>query len=398
MPVRSISLSATLAGAAINDVLSARCSFGMDQLVAEASLVCATKPAGVNYDQEVIITMGAGVNNVQRFKGKVRELNYDLYPRAVALVCKGELNKAAEYENWEDAGGGGGLLISDLTGSALATDQAIVRAVLTKAGVPYSDANVGGTGVQFGAASPSGRDLGEQFMWGNGTSPDLEASGLQIGAGESALSYIQRFDAVSAVYDAASAGGGFYRTFESLSGTVYRTLVGGRPRSTQQFTFEEGVDIFEANSQRERYLSNYFIVSGYDDGLGLGGEYFSVSSSQAETDGKRPYAFSSPFIQRSNISDAGTGMAAETVANALLLDNLRETVRLTMTTPRDDLIGPGQTHLVQAAGGSSDRLGIGEKLWVIRVDVQIDNRGNFSQTMEYLGGGAPDAYLPVVGT
>ncbi len=81
-------------------------------------------------------------------------------------------------------------------------------------------------------------------------------------------------------------------------------------------------------------------------------------------------------------------MSCERMAEYWLGELNREVVKVTMTTPRSDVIGPGQIHLVQGPGGSADRLGVGERLWVQTCTGEMTNSGQFSQTVSYIGGGA----------
>jgi hypothetical protein len=350
----------------------------------------------VVYDDNIVITMGAGINNVVRFNGLFRRFDYTLSPRLVGLVCFGHLVRARDYENNDEgAGSPGGLDIDDLLGATTGTDQAIVKAVLDRVpNLTYTAGNIGGTGVTLGAQvtslSPS------PFLWRNGANPSIKV--YTGGKGETALEYIQRIDAMSAVYTNSTSAAGFYRLYEQVGGTIRRALLGSRPRSSADFTFTEGVDITVGNSSREYPLANRVYVQGYDYGA-AGGPVTNLLSSTIQSSNpfmpsgeKHTYTFSSPLIERGLDADSGGGMSAETVANALMLDVNRETVRCMATTPRDDLVGPGSTVLIQAAGGVPDRLGIGENLWVIHGDIVVGEDGRFSQQLQCLGGGLPDAY------
>jgi hypothetical protein len=458
VPTRQTLLSATTNTFPILQLLSARCSFGFDMQVSEAVLYVprasqmpsttwaashaysaaqVVKPTTRNghlyqvivagtsggsqptfpttaggtvtdggvtwqefgidivYDDNVVLTMGAGTNNVVRFNGLFRRFDYSLYPRMVGLVCFGHLVRAQQYENNDEGvGSPGGLDINDLAGAA-ATDATIVRAVLDH--VPqlsYTAGNIGGTstawGTQITTLSPS------PFLWRNGQNPSIK---VDIGGkGETALEYIQRIDAVSAIYTNSTSAAGFYRLYEQVGGTIRRALLGSRPRNTADFTFTEGVDIEQGSSSREFPLANRVYVQGFDYGK-IGGPVNNLASSTIQSSNpfmpsteKHTYTFSSPLIERGLDADAGSGMSCEKIANALMLDVNRETVRCTFTTPLDYLIGPGSTVLAQAAGGIPDRLGIGENLWVTHNDISVGEDGHFSQQLQCLGGGLPDNY------
>ena len=80
-------------------------------------------------------------------------------------------------------------------------------------------------------------------------------------------------------------------------------------------------------------------------------------------------------------------MSCERMAEYWLGELNRELVKVTMTTPRSDLIGPAQIHLVRSGSGQPDRLGVGEVLWVQGCSGRLDNSGAFSQSITYVGGG-----------
>lgn len=373
-----------------------------DATVTNGGVTFQESGADVVYNDPVVLTMGAG-NNVARFKGLVRKLGYSLFPRGVAIQCVGYLTLVHEFQNTDGTPDIGGLSLEALTGTATPTDQAVVLAVLARTGISSAlyTGNIGGTGVTWGSRSVL---QNYHYVWRAGMMPgaNVVVSGYG-GVGQSALDYIQLWDKVSAVYVNATSPAGFYRTYETVNG-IFRSLIGGRPRSTQDFTFSEGVDI-EAAGQgtREFPIANAVYVTGADFGItganpvrNVDGSTFVGQSSNPFQPSTRPvsYEFSSPFIEWALESDGGIGMNCERVGNALLLDMNRETVTVRFRTPRDVLVTPGMTILVQGPGGQPDRLGIGEPLWVDEVTVSIDESGSFSQDITGTGGGTPDAYTP----
>lgn len=389
--MRRIAMSASWTGGStgtFSNMLSARASFGFDKRVSEASIITPIKPT-VTYDDVVTLDMGVvGSNVTTRFVGIVRDFRYSPNPRGVETVCRGQLTRAAEYENWEDPETYGGLFIYDLLGTQTGTASAIVQAVLTRASVPYTAANIYGSSSVYG-------EIDDAFIWHNGNS-DNPTIDLQE-AGETALGYIERYDMIDCDFNAAAGSGGRYRTFETLGGTVYRYLVGGRPRAIEDFTFTEEVDILDGNFERSiTDTRNYFVVTGYDPGANTGPVSFALQESNTfqPPSRKHTYRFSSPMIERENESDPGTGMSCERLANVLALEFNREIVTGWISTYRDDDLGIAQTHLVQAPGGLPGRLGVAEKLWVQTLDISVDEQG-FTQRISYLGGGLPDANLPV---
>lgn len=379
--VRNPYVSATLAGVSVGQILSARCSFGFDLRVSEAYITVPVPPTTGYYWDPVVLTMGATPGTARtRFTGVLLEKDYSLWPRAVTLVCKGNLYRAAIFENTNVLG-------TDLTNnSAGQTDQAMVNQVLgAVTGLSYNTANIGGTGKTFGkvavqvASSGWGNIYTGPFTWGG---PGL----LNQSVGETALSFIERLDSVCEGY----------RLFETSGGTLYRFQISGRPRNAWDLTFTEGVDIFSGQSQRTLIQArNRILVNGYDRGIDTPNNFFILTYATLATSGlDQTYAFQSPMIEQTKIAD-GTAQSCEAVATYLINEFDREIVKLQMVTPRDDMIGPGQTHLIQGGpGGTVGRLGIGEPLWVNRVDVEVSEQGAFSQTVTYIGGGLADNTQP----
>lgn len=355
------------------------------------------------YDDEIEISMGAG-NNVVRFRGLFRKFTYSLFPRAVGLVCFGYLVRAHDYENIEGTPELGGLSLFDLVGSVTATDADVVQAVLTRVGITYTGGDIDGTGVTWGSRSDLHR---YPYVWRAGMLPGVEVVSTGYGGvGQKALDYIQEWDKVSAVFVDATHASGFYRTYETVNG-VFRALIGGRPRSSVDFTFSEGIDI-EQNGvgTREYPMANAAYVTGADfPGIAGANPVRNVDFSTGAFVGQSSnpfqptslpvtYEFSSPFIEWALESDAGIGMNCERVGNALLQDLNRETVTASFRTPIDVLIQPGHTILVQGPGGQPDRLGLGEPLWVDSVTTGVDESGMFYQDIQGTGGGLADAYTP----
>lgn len=379
--VRQPYAAATLAGASVGSILSARCSFGFDQRVSEAYITVPTVPQSGKQWDPVVLTLGATQASAQvRFTGVLLEYDYTLWPRAVTLVCKGNLYRAAAFTNTDGNG-------TDLTNFAAGqTDVAMVKQVLNAVpGLTYNAANIGGTGKVLGTTSYTvynggfGNVYTGPFTWGG-------PGQLNQSVGETALSMIERLDEISEGY----------RLFETAGGTLYRFQISGRPRNASDFTFTEGQDIFSGSSQRTLIPArNRFLVTGFDYGVGVPQNFFVKESAPFTPGLDQTMAFSSPMIEKPGITAAAgaggstaNGQSCEAIANYLNGEYNREIVKLRMTTLRDDLIGPGQTHSIL----SQARLGISEPLWVQHVDVELSANGEFSQTMTYIGGGLPDSY------
>jgi hypothetical protein len=400
--VRPVSVSATTASGAIPNILSARVSFGFDQRTGECRLVTPIKP-DCTYDAEITVVMGAGgldgtVEPIVRFVGLVRDFQYQAGSPTVTTVAHGYLIRAIEYENGDDTNfdpwtGHSGLFLQDLLGGAMAGPSTdIVKQVLTIAGVPFDDGNILGSSVQYGTA---GGVSAPAFMWHAGGS-GVNAVPMPQEQGETAMSYIERYDTIDAELDGPNTGGR-YRTFESLGGVIFRVRVGGRPQATEDFTLTEGIDILGGNFTRSiSQTRNRFVVKGMDRGEGFGPLSFLIESANdfQPAGTKHTYTLSSDMIERADNSpsayQAADGMSCETLAAALQLEYNREIVSGWVETWRDDAFGIAQTHLVQGGpGGTVGALGLAEKVWVQNLELSVDTRG-FTQRLTYLGGGLPE--------
>jgi hypothetical protein len=168
------------------------------------------------------------------------------------------------------------------------------------------------------------------------------------------------------------------------------------PATTPDFTFTEGVDVLEARITRDPAgAANKVTVNGAPLPIGsLPGvantETFTAGTSSA------PYlppglpngpdgwpavgmSFSSPLIEKSLNADPGAVVSCEAVAQFLLAEYNCVVDTLEFSTPRDDLLGPGQTiHL------HSPRLGItdaAQHYWLQRLEITYDERGAFTQRL-----------------
>jgi hypothetical protein len=394
--VRTVMVQASTPSATWTNILSARVSYGFDLRTGECQLVTPTRPEESQYDQELTVVLGAGTNDITRFVGVIRDFQYQTNPASVTTIARGYLTRAIEYENGEETAynpwtGSGGLLIPDLVGTLAATAPDIVMAVLDKASVPYDAANIHGSSVQYG----SGVLLVIPFIWRSGGS-GINSVPVSQDQGETAMSYIERYDAIDAEITGTNAGGRF-RTFETLAGDVYRVRVGGRPQDTPDFTLTEGIDILGGNFTRSiSQTRNYFVVKGQDRGSNLGPYNYAIQSEndfQPSTT-KHTYQFSSDMIEKSTPGEVDgstglplTGMDCQTIAEALELEYNREIVSGSLETFRDDAFGVAQTHLVQGGpGGTVGALGLAENVWVQSLEISVDSRG-FTQRLTYLGGG-----------
>ena len=365
---------------------AASCSFGFDQRYAEATVRrTGGGEIAVQYWSQVEIRLGCtpGAGAATRFKGYVVPVDNALYPIEGTLTCKGVLYRAAFVRNNQP---GGTLMAPAGTGRA---DELQVRDVLTYCGVPLPvPANVGGTGKALGSEvlDPEQVLTPSPFTWAEG------AAGLD---------YIEQLDAVS-VPDAAT---GRYRTFESLNGEVYRIPIVTLPDAAADFSFTEGVDVLDARINRDPAgAANRVTVTGAPNparGYADVGTDVTVSWEARWTSGSAtaPYlppglpngpegypavnaSFSSQMIEKSTIAEAGNVISCQAVANFLLGEYNTAVDVLELSTPRDDLLGPGQTiHL------DSPRLGLTDATrhyWLQHLEVTFDERGAVTQRLRCL--------------
>ena len=413
MPVirRSATLDVKLQGVSLPYVLAAEWSGGFDRPYNEARVTLSRLPLGFDMDQTLEIIAGNGTVHTRRFIGLARNPDYDLNGRIV-INGVSTLEKVYNYENSEDPSQSGGLFLEDLLGGATqGTDEEVVRAVLARIlseGSDFTFGNIEGTGVTWRTHSET--DTGDAYLWASGDSPNGIPESQS--AGEKALSYIYRWDAVSAVHPgpfqpagteegnspgAITAPVGFYRTYQTLNGTIRRALIGGRPRGSQLFTFTEGVDIRRGRITRGYPIANRFIAIGYDDGKDVGPARFVMQSSNPYMGSGRKVTappVSSPMIEKTAENDWVGGMSCEKIAYALEPEFNRIIVTGDFTTGRDDYISHGATLLI-LAGPPLGHLGTGENVWVRGSSGRVDSSG-FSQTFNILGGGVPDNFIPPV--
>jgi hypothetical protein len=369
---------------------AATCSFGYDQRYAEARVLRAggtgypSDPAAlpIEYWSDVEIKMGATPATVEtRFRGWVVPLSNDLWPQQGTLICKGKLYLAEFVKNEVTNG-------TNLSGAGAGmADEDQVQAVLTQCGVSFTAGNILGTGHLLGSRF---RDLAA--IGASPFGPFTPPTPFWWREGETGLSYIEQLDAISVPVDYS----GRYRTFESLDGTVYRIKLSTQPAGTADFSFVEGTDILPgASIERDPSgAANRVVVTGAPHYSGLGSYQYTAKAPvgvlaspyipsvvPVSADGYRQVSaspFSSLMIEKALIADTGDVVSCEQVANLLLAENNAVLDTLRVATPRDDLLGPGQTIAF-----TSPRLGIdaGERYWLQHLEVEVDERGTFRQRM-----------------
>jgi len=249
-----------------------------------------------------------------------------------------------------------------------ATDEVLVSTALyycnlagawTPADAPTAMTGIGGTGKTLGTVAKD-----RAFSWF---------------AGASGIAFIDMLDGVCLGY----------RTYDTFDGTIKRTQITTIPAASGSATFTEHVDILAATDTTTILeASNRVIVSGFAGMLGNAPISYTASGGNSflVVDGVQWYVTSnlgSATIEKQNTADAGDGLSCEEVANWLLDERNRYRERVELTTPRDDVIEPGNTIAVV----SPTRLGIdSRRFWVETVTARIDQAGSFTQSFTCLSG------------
>jgi hypothetical protein len=351
--IRETELVVTVGGHIVSNAIAVTASLGYDMNYGQATVTIAGEQPDMTYYDTVTIRVSAGGDTHTWFSGLLVQVEFTLYPRTLALQCRGRMFMLEQFKmQGEINPADGAVFLDDITGGP-ATDQTIVSTVIDTVGLSLNGGSIGGTGTIMGTVAP------EEFGWKSG---------------ESALSYIQRIDSISLGY----------RTFESTGGSIYRTQVSSVPSGGTDMSFTAGVDIAEGKNTRSvTEAFNAVRVGGYAVGDYADPRVWYAEGSADVVTGTQVYSFNSPMIERRADSSPGQGISTEAVANYWLGEVNREIIKLTMTTPRNDDIGPGQIHQIN----NGSRLNISERLWVQRVDKSYTTSGAVSQSITYIGGG-----------
>lgn len=352
-------ITVTVDGAALTDVVSASVSLGLSSQIASAEIGVHALPAGLLPWSAVVVTLGAtAATAAVRFTGYFIEARQALYPSRIMLSCRGKLVLAELHENETE------LDLSD--GGTGATDEVMVSTLLYHAGLsgawtpadaPTAMADIGGTGKTLGTIAKDAA-----FTWFAGASP---------------MAFIN-------VLDGVCLG---YRTYDTFDGTIKRTQLVMIPSITSAATFTEHVDIASAQeTQTIAEVSNRIVVTGFPGLEGNAPITYTAETNNPflQVAGVPWYVTSnlgSGVIEKQNTADAGDGLSCEEIALWLLAEKNRYREFVDLTTPRDDVIAPGDTITVQAP----TRLGMtNRRFWVESLTVGIDEGGAFSQTLRCL--------------
>ena len=359
--VRTLSKTVTFAAVELTDVISARGQVTADGGWPTCSVFVTAKPGTGNEEDAITVVAGAG-NNVTRFTGRVRRFRANSFPKAIELVAMGTLAYAAEWAPDET-------LPFDTEFPTGATDQVIVQWVLDQVpGVSYTAGNIGGTGITLGLSAP------EAFDWR---------------AGVTAWQYIQALDRAT-----------LYRTYQKQNGDIFRVSLIGHPSgSVTTFTLDAD-DLLEGStgSRDTERTRNAVRVTGHDYGTADGPVLGFDSGAFGDLDGTGPTEwkleeFNSPLIEDGNDPDGAPlgldGLNAQTIAETIIDDVLKEFVDAEILSWRDDTHGPGQTCLLDTLS----RLAINEKMWVQGYAWEISDNG-WQVRYTLSGGGIEPTYTP----
>lgn len=357
-------------------VTSARVETGWDRPYATATVTLATIPTvpdgedtGYLHNKPISVILGRGTNDVERFKGRIRDLRPGYAPSSYVLDCAGWLSLLDEYTQKDvtvnansltDTKGPTGKTLLALTGSSTATLRQIVAAVLDEVSaafdglLTYDLANLANPAHVYGTVAP------EKCIWATG---------------QSAREFLDPFFK-------ASEG---YRLFESGDGVIYLAQIYGRPSNDPDFTLTQGDNLLDLSGGKlASETRNSVVVTGYDPAGTAGPVRVILNSSNAlqPVAGSHPFAYSAELIE--------TAAWGTVMAYYALGEVNRVPTRFTAKTPEDFIGGPAQTHLVDAVRGD-----LTDAQWVKSATFEAPP---FTATYEYVGGGlAPEtaAKVPV---
>lgn len=321
---------------------NARCSEGFDQAVSQAEFTVPYLTARLAINTPINLFIDADEigqpSQIQcSFSGFIVGYQVSLYPRGVTVMCEGPLTKAAHYKPDND------------TDYAGVTDVVAIRLVLVASGIPLTQMFIQGTGDVLGQNVAGSTD--ERFVHRKG---------------QSALDFIQSLDQISLGY----------RTFEGTgSGFVVRKLITGLPMAVVNTHFGEGEDITLGNSDWQLEDGAVGVeVMGANGPIGS-----QIIAGQSRT------GLGTGFV-RLQSDKIETQAQADAVAAWAAVELGRPVARVTLTTYRRDTIRSGQTVEVEALS----RLGLNRKVWVQNVVRELQESGQFSQTLGLISEMVPD--------
>ena len=355
-------------GAAQHTLVSgARAEFGFDQRTARASVRVTADPEGLYGTQPEpapwdLVEIRVGPNEVDketRFFGYFINKTRAASPAEATWELRGRLYRAVWYRNLE----AGGTDLSD-AGAGM-TDEDMVMLILDRAGVPYTAANIGGTGALWGTIAYNADKKLNPFIWKEG---------------ETALAAIERIDEVSTLVVSGQAGA--FRTYEGIDGQIYRTHQTAVPAATSTFAdFIQGLDILEgADSVLDdrAHVANQATVDGW---FPEGGEQADATYTATGYDTLLPPGqdnlterTQSLLLEQATGTSPGRSCQQQAVYRLAMVNTTL--TRATIPTYRGDRLEPGHTVYVLAP----ESLQLDGTFWLEHVSWEFD-RGRWTQTL-----------------
>jgi len=351
--IRNVSLSATLAGEPLENIISARGEIVADSGWQNCSVYVTEKPGEAAGLQEAPLTVTAGAgNNIVRFTGVVRRYRPSAFPKGVEIQAQGYLAYADEWAPSED-------IFFDEEFPAGAHDEAIVAWALDHVpNVTYNAADLEGWGAVMGTIAP------EAFDWK---------------AGMSAWSYIKQIDRAT-----------LFRTFQTADGTIRRSLMVGHPNDTPDFTITDAHVLDGATLTRDTQRTrNYAHVLGYSFGPDDQVEGTAAGSNPIQGPGDVEATCHAEEFS-SNLIEDPPGVDAGLVATWVLSDVNKQFVEASVPTWLDGTHEPGMTVFLACA----ERLLTNEPLWLARYAWEVGEDGGWIATYGLTGGGLAPEDIP----
>lgn len=312
MTPQRITFEVRIAGTLVPNVLEVSCSAGFDQINAEATVWCTTRPSQADERQPVTIwASNSGTGTGQIFGGEITGFDWTYAPGKVGIVCGDLLARTRDDWGGDD---------EEYTSQ---DSDAIVRNVLEKNAIPSSSAHIEGGGWTLGVINPVTLKSGDD------------------GYG----SIIQPIDDLEG-----------YRTFSLTSGTIMRLRVTGSPGGSPAMTFEKGVTILSSPRHNRTAVGivNRVIITGVEyEGLTVGGPGVGEASTA------NPYVsnvsgYNTERIQSNLVEDDATALL---FAQRRVADKNRRPEYVEFAVPLEPRVQPGMsiavTHPDLEAGGTN---------------------------------------------
>jgi hypothetical protein len=331
-----ITLQVRVGGIAVPDVFSVTVSSGYDQINAQATLMCATRPSWADELQPVEIWAGYNGQTAQIFGGELAGVTWDFFPTGVGLPCQDLL--ARTRKAWGGA-----------TRTYTAQDDAaVIRNILEAYGIPSNLANIESSG------------------WTLGVIQDVT-----LEPGESGWSLIERIDNLAG-----------YRTFTVNTGVILRRRVTGKAGLSAAWTATQGVDLLGVKRIRSlEGIVNRADVTGltYEE-VGVSGTAFAANPYIPDPPGTIGYEVQDDLIE--------TDVVAGTIAQRTVGDRNRRPEHLELTLIGNPLLMPSMT--IGVAAGAVEASGI--RAFIQNVSHTVDS-SSFT-TVVTTNGGNLSGYEP----